>query len=239
MIDRSYDLYDGTPNDPVSAGQMTVLEWANSKGLSNGTASHTSLSPPSQVTTTSTTKPSSNLLNRLNVEFENTPRSSVTGSPVPDGTPQPSRGTPAVPPAEKEEQQIDPVEEARKAAKERDTIIPVMPLDSAIMTSISQGARGDERKLRDFLGGIMVIGGGAKFPSFNGFLEEKLKELRPNLQKDIMIGSPPRDLDPQVLVWKGGSVFGKLSGTNDSWIGQMEYDRLGNRVLAYKCMWAW
>lgn len=43
-------------------------------------------------------------------------------------------------------------------------------------------------------------------------------------------------IDPQVLVWKGASVFGKLKA-NDSWISGLEYERLGTRTLAYKCMW--
>ena len=85
----------------------------------------------------------------------------------------------------------------------------------------------------------MVIGGGSQIPGFCTFLEERLKELRPTYAKDIMIGTPPRELDPQGVVWKGGSVFGKLRGTNDGWIGRLEYDRLGARALAYKCMWAW
>lgn len=85
----------------------------------------------------------------------------------------------------------------------------------------------------------MVIGGGSKIANFNVYLEQKLKLLRPDLAKEVLIGPPPRELDPQVLVWKGGSVFGKLRGTNDSWIGGVEYDRLGARVLKYKLMFDW
>jgi len=85
----------------------------------------------------------------------------------------------------------------------------------------------------------MIVGGGAQIRSFHSFLEERLKERRPGYAKDIMIGAPPRELDPQVAVWKGASVFGRLTGTNDSWIGRLEYDRLGARLLAYKCMWNW
>ena len=121
----------------------------------------------------------------------------------------------------------------------RDDVLPVIPLDTAILTSITHGARSDERRTRDFLGSVMVIGGGSQFQGFYAFLEERLKEVRPGFAKDILIGTAPRELDPQVLVWKGGSVFGRLRGTNDSWIGRTEYDRLGARVLPYKCMWSW
>ena len=84
----------------------------------------------------------------------------------------------------------------------------------------------------------MVLGGGSLVSGFHTFLEERLQTLSQAYAKEIMIGTPPRDLDPQVVAWKGASVFGKLNGTNDSWIGQLEYDRLGSRLLAYKCMWS-
>jgi len=175
------------------------------------------------------------LLSRLN-DLDTTPRSSMAGSPAPEGNGTPAPGgaaTPAVGAIG------GPAEAKSLAVIQRDSILPIIPLDAAILTSISHGARDDDRKTRDFLGGVMVIGGGSQFPGFYTYLEERMKELRPGFAKDIMIGTPPRELDPQVVVWKGGSVFGKLRGTNDSWIGRMEYDRLGSRLLAYKCMWAW
>jgi len=175
------------------------------------------------------------LLSRLN-DLDTTPRSSMAGSPAPEGNGTPAPGgaaTPAVGAIG------GPAEAKSLAVIQRDSILPIIPLDAAILTSITHGARDDDRKTRDFLGGVMVIGGGSQFPGFYTYLEERMKELRPGFAKDIMIGTPPRELDPQVVVWKGGSVFGKLRGTNDSWIGRMEYDRLGSRLLAYKCMWAW
>ena len=92
--------------------------------------------------------------------------------------------------------------------------------------------------MRDFFGGIIAVGGGALIPDFKEFLEEELVDSQARMKKDIMVAPPPRDMDPQVLVWKGASVFGKLRA-NDSWIGATEYDRLGSRLLAYKCLWSW
>ena len=94
--------------------------------------------------------------------------------------------------------------------------------------------------MRDFLGGVMVVGGGAKIPGFNAFLEVRLRENLPGFQKEIMVGVPPRELDQQLVVWKGGSVFGRLSSSgNDSWVYQKEYDLLGAKLLVQKCMWCW
>ena len=222
LIDRSYDLYEGGPNDPVSSAQSAVISLISPivpvNGQANGETSngHTASAP---------IKIAPNPFQKIN-DFERTPASTV-GSPAPDDddTPVPNGET-------------NTATEVL-ATSVRDDVLPVIALDTAILTSISHGARLDERKTRDFLGSVMVVGGGAQIPGFYMFLEERLKELRPGFAKDIMIGTPPRELDPQGVIWKGGSVFGKLRGTNDSWIGKTEYDRLGARLLVYKCMWAW
>ena len=225
LIQRSQDLYDGSPNDPTSTAQASIISLIcpaapptaspSSNGETNGNAVQAPVRQP---------------LN-LSQRFNDGDRlsASAVGSPVPDDD-----GTPA--PAAENNISNGP---AVSTSSIRDDVLPLIGLDTAIFTSILHGARTDERKTRDFLGGIMVIGGGSQIPGFCTFLEEKLKELRPGYAKDILVGTPPRELDPQGVVWKGGSVFGKLRGTNDSWIGRMEYDRLGARLLAYKCMWAW
>jgi actin-related protein 8 len=134
----------------------------------------------------------------------------------------------------------DPVLEKTKIAEEREKTLPIVPLDQAILESVTQGARRDERKLRDFLGGIMLVGGGSKTPGLREFLETRLREQRPFYGKEILVGPPPREFDPQVVIWKGGSVFGRLSPAgNDSWISKYEYDMLGSRLLNNKCMFAW
>ena len=64
----------------------------------------------------------------------------------------------------------------------------------------------------------MLIGGSSTIPGLAGHLEEALQALQPGYAKDVMIGRPPRELDAQVVVWKGGSVFGRMARTNDSWL---------------------
>ena len=223
LLDRSYDIYEGGPNDPVSSAQSAVISLLSPfvplNGESNGETTTNGQMTISQA------KSGPSLLQKMN-ESEPVPTSAF-GSPAPDD----------------DDTAVVPVGESHNATNTlatsvRDDVLPVISLDTAILTSIAHGARGDDRKSKDFLMSIMVIGGGAQVPGFNNFLEEKLKELRPGV-KEITIGIPPRELDPQGVIWKGGNVFGKLRGTNDSWIGRMEYDRLGARVLAYKCMWAW
>jgi len=94
--------------------------------------------------------------------------------------------------------------------------------------------------VRDFFGAIMLVGGGTKIPGFNMFLELRLKEMQPAFTKEIIIGLPPRELDQQLVIWKGGSVFARLSSSgNDSWVYRKEYEMLGTKLLAQKCMWSW
>ncbi|PNS15791.1 hypothetical protein CAC42_4243 [Sphaceloma murrayae] len=238
IVERSTDLYDGKPNDPISPAQLKAVEYAleNIPSAIVRPAEEPKPKPkPLPTAAVSTPQRPSGLGNLAHlIDDEPTPRTSPSGTPAPEnGTPLPRETSPApsAPGVDEEDATVpDDITER---------VVPIMPLDTAILTSISEGARGDDRKLRDFLGGIMVIGGGAKIPNFNANLEQRIKLLRPDLAKEILIGPPPRELDPQVLVWKGGSVFGKLRGTNDSWIAGLEYDRLGARVLNYKCMWAW
>lgn len=224
----------------MSLAQMQVLKYVSDKKPVKGEDVVTnnkprpSPSPAAAAVSTPSKPPMNPLFAHLNTEdVEGTPRSSPAGSPAPDdgATPQPgTSGGDATRAVSKSIEGPQPDIEAN---------LPIMPLDQAIVTCVNEAAKGDERKMRDFFGGIMVIGGGSKTYNFNVYLENRLRALQPNLAKDILVGPPPRELDPQVLIWKGGSVFGKLRGTNDSWIGQLEYDRLGARILNYKCMWGW
>jgi actin-related protein 8 len=175
----------------------------------------------------------------LNGDAEGTPRSSPAGSPPPEeiGTPVPGN----------DEANGDDAAVEQKGNEQQqlldqslvDRTVPIMPLHEAILTSIHHASAGDERRRRDLLGSIMLIGGASKTPYLGSYLEMKLRSTLPQYPKEILVAPPPRELDPSVLVWKGGSVFGKLRMTNDSWIGGLEYDRLGARILNYKCMWHW
>ncbi|KAI9844286.1 MAG: actin-like protein arp8 [Sclerophora amabilis] len=233
LFGPSCDLYDGSPNDPVSSAQLSILEAVgpSAEAISNGLSDHGTAETTNggHLNSTPSRQQAPNLLSRLNDNLELTPRSSVAGSPAPEGTGTPQQGAAA---NLKIENGI--------SARSRDNVLPVFPLHASVLTSISHASNAeDDRRTRDFLGGVMVIGGGGQIPGFCAFLEQKMRELNPAFAKEILVGTAPRELDPQVVIWKGASVFGKLKGTNDSWIGGMEYDRLGSRLLAYKCMWAW
>ncbi|KAL2271690.1 hypothetical protein VTJ83DRAFT_1061 [Remersonia thermophila] len=265
LIDRSYNAYDvELPDDPGSAAQLAILA-AIQPSVTETTipvdAAPAGTATPSKDRTTQALS----FLSR-NGDATGTPGTSKAPSPAPDGTstpvpppyvfgssrdlgspapsaraggtPAPPNGTSVIPgtsfdgPLQSQPQQRSP----KSLAAERDSVLPIAPLDTAILTSIQHAAKGDEKKVRELLGSIMVIGGGAKVPHFAPFLEERLKFKRPDLADRILVSRSAREMDEQVVVWKGASVFAKLP-TNDSWITGYEYKMLGARVVYHRVLW--
>lgn len=267
IIDRAYNTYEvEVPDDPLSAAQIAILTLR--KPTLNHIAIGLTQALTQETATPMKEKPNplSNLF-RDNTpqrsaaaspapEGTSTPipqpfifgkdgaTANGTASPVPNGTATPAPTTngfapqiPANAAAAGLFADAD-VPVSKIQAIERDDVLPIAPLDIAILTSIQNAAKADDKKVRDLLGSIMVIGGGAKIPHFTTFLEERLKTRRPDIADRILVSRSARDMDEQVVVWKGASVFGKLS-MNDSWITPFEYERLGARVLHHKVLWAW
>jgi actin-related protein 8 len=248
LVDKSYDIYDSKPNDPSSTAQAEVLTSIAPPEVLNSTVKATM--KPNGVTNglTNGTKDEVNGNSRRpsfsNVkEMDATPLPSAASSPARnmEGTPQPddtevggANGT-----TRDEKPKPDEEEEEPISIERRDDILPIYPLQNAIVTSVTHAARGSSQKTSDLLSGIMLTGGTSIIPGLAQHLEDTLRGILPGYSKEIMVGRPPRELDPQVVVWKGGAVFGRMSRTNDSWINAFLYERLGERVLAHKLMWAW
>jgi actin-related protein 8 len=259
LIDRSYNAYDAdVPDDPASAAQLAILALIKPSIVTNANGFPMNPSDPNLATPSKEKSQPFNFLSRG--DLNGTPGGSNAASPAPEGasTPVPpafhfgangNTGSPApngpsairngASPAPPPGMFVDSsARNARSLAVERDAVLPVAPLDIAILTSIQNAARGDDKRLRDFLGSIMVVGGGAKIPLFTQTLEEKLRARRPDLFDRILVSRSARDMDEQVVAWKGASVFAKLPA-NDSWITPFEFERLGARVLHHKVLWAW
>lgn len=219
IVPPSTDLYDGSPNDPVSSAQSAVVALISPPAPPAAEANWETNSTPSRQL--------SGVPSRLNEPADLSSAAADSQAGDDDATPAPAADgnattTPHV-----------------LASSIRDDVLPIIGLDIAIVTSIAHGSRGDERKMRDFIGQVMLIGGCSLIKGMDSYLEERLKIQKPSFAKEVLVGGRPKDLDPQVVIWKGGSIFGRLRSTNDCWIGRLEYDRLGARLLAYKCMWAW
>lgn len=52
----------------------------------------------------------------------------------------------------------------------------------------------------------------------------------------INVLPPPREMDPSVLTWKGGSVFARIKLVEELYITASDWDVLGSRILQYKCL---
>ena len=266
LVERSYNAYDvDIPDDPTSAAQLAILALVKPSITSNANGfpqSQGDVSTPSKEKSQPFSFSGRGDINGTPMgSHAGSPAPEGASTPVPPpfifgngkdatngGSPAPTgsraAGTPV--PGQTSQASQPPagmfVDSAARSAKqmaaERDSVLPVAPLDIAILTSIQNAAKGDDKKLRDLLGSIMVIGGGAKVPHFTVVLEEKLKQRRPDLNDRILVSRSARDMDEQVVVWKGASVFAKLP-TNDSWITPIEFERHGARTLHHKVLWAW
>ncbi|CAN3359268.1 actin-like protein Arp8p [Diutina catenulata] len=52
----------------------------------------------------------------------------------------------------------------------------------------------------------------------------------------VSVLPPPREFDPEMLVWKGGSVFGRLKVSQELWITSNDWDVMDSRCLYYKSL---
>ncbi|KAI0032652.1 hypothetical protein K488DRAFT_78343 [Vararia minispora EC-137] len=111
-----------------------------------------------------------------------------------------------------------------------------LPLDVAIFNSTRAG--GGHDKIRKYLQSVLVVGGTALVPGMSHALESRLQAIATplvvNMEK-VQIVPPPKDVDPRVLIWKGGSVLGKMDGVADLWLTPSDWDMLGIRGLRERC----
>ncbi|CAG8950617.1 hypothetical protein HYFRA_00002826 [Hymenoscyphus fraxineus] len=256
LIDRSYNAYDtDIPDDPTSKAQLEILTAIKPSLATTATGYSMNGNGTNEFATPS--KEKANPLSFLSkVESEANGFSRVTSaaaSPAPEGssTPAPfvfgANGTNVGSPERNASTPNPPagmfIDQNQRTQKdlaiERDTILPIAPLDTAIMTSITNAVKaGEDKKVKDFFGGIMLIGGGAKTPGFGPFLEKRLRAKRPDIGEKILVGVSPREMDGQVVIWKGASIFGRFK-SHESWIGPLEYERHGHRAIHNKVLWQW
>ncbi|KAL0577906.1 phosphatidylinositol kinase-related protein kinase tor1, partial [Marasmius crinis-equi] len=113
-----------------------------------------------------------------------------------------------------------------------------LPLDVAIYNS-ARAAGGDE-KIRKYLQAVLVVGGTASISGMAHALDSRLQAISTplvsNMEK-VQIIPPPKDVDPQVLVWKGAAVLGKMDGASELWVTPQDWDVFGMRGLKERCFY--
>ncbi|GAN02862.1 actin-like ATPase domain-containing protein [Mucor ambiguus] len=113
------------------------------------------------------------------------------------------------------------------------------PIDVAIAQSIVSAANGSEEKLKRYFTSIILVGGGGKVVNFSRVLEDRVLSTiiaqKANIDR-VEVVPAPRELDPEVLVWKGASVMAKLDSAKDMWIADDEWEQVGARCLRERAL---
>ncbi|KAG2203224.1 hypothetical protein INT46_002506 [Mucor plumbeus] len=113
------------------------------------------------------------------------------------------------------------------------------PIDVAIAQSIVSAANGSEEKLKRYFTSIILVGGGGKVANFSRVLEDRVLSTiiaqKANIDR-VEVVPAPRELDPEVLVWKGASVMAKLDCAKDMWIADEEWEQVGARCLRERAL---
>ncbi|KAI8069378.1 hypothetical protein BC940DRAFT_297583 [Gongronella butleri] len=113
------------------------------------------------------------------------------------------------------------------------------PIDIAIAQSIQAAANLSEERLKRLFTNVIIVGGGGKISNFDRVLEDRLLSTviaSTNKIENVEVLPAPRELDPQILVWKGASVLCKLDVAREMWIGPVEWNEVGERLLRDRSM---
>uniref|UniRef100_A0A8C5DEN6 Actin-related protein 8 n=1 Tax=Gouania willdenowi TaxID=441366 RepID=A0A8C5DEN6_GOUWI len=114
-------------------------------------------------------------------------------------------------------------------------------LDKAILHSIDCCAS-DETK-RKMYSSILVVGGGLRFHGAQEFLLHRIINKMPpsfrRLVDNVEVITRPKDMDPQLISWKGGAVLACLDTTQEMWIHHREWQRFGVRMLRERAAFVW
>jgi len=111
-----------------------------------------------------------------------------------------------------------------------------LPLDVAIFNS-TRAAGGDD-KIRKYLQAVLVVGGTALTPGMGHALESRLQAIATPLVQNmdkVQIIPPPKDVNKQVLTWKGASVLGRMEGVTDMWVTGADWNTFGMRAVKERC----
>lgn len=55
----------------------------------------------------------------------------------------------------------------------------------------------------------------------------------------IEIINSPKDLDPQIVTWKGAAILAGLESSNELWISGKEWSSWSIRILKERAMFNW
>ncbi|KAG0335020.1 actin-like protein arp8 [Podila horticola] len=116
----------------------------------------------------------------------------------------------------------------------------LVALDVVVAQSISNCE--SEERSKKLYGSIILVGGGGMIKGFDHVLEDRLFQALPatlTTVEKVEVLPSPREMDPRLLVWKGGSVLGKLETAKELWIKPLEWELLGHKILRDRALFVW
>ncbi|KAF9427682.1 actin-like protein arp8 [Podila epigama] len=122
----------------------------------------------------------------------------------------------------------------------KDHFSSLVALDVVVAQSISNCE--SEERSKKLYGSIILVGGGGMIKGFDHVLEDRLFQALPatlTTVEKVEVLPSPREMDPRLLVWKGGSVLGKLETAKELWIKPLEWELLGHKILRDRALFVW
>jgi actin-related protein 8 len=116
----------------------------------------------------------------------------------------------------------------------------IIGLDVAIMQSI-ENLPNEELKKKMF-NAILLVGGGSKFSGLGRWLQTKIHQAMPaqyRSENQEIVMTPPKDVDPSTIVWRGAAVMAGLEASEELWISKEDFENFGVRVLREKVPFIW
>ncbi|KAG0088065.1 actin-like protein arp8 [Podila epicladia] len=228
------DINDDAP--PISL--------VNQAAKKNATAAAAAVAAARAGTPSSTAAGDDNLINtnnNLNNNTNNagTPTGTPAATPAPSAVPPPP--VPAVVPFHMEPHVATtdvPWEVAGTIGKVQ--FSSLVALDVVVAQSISNCE--SEERSKKLYGSIILVGGGGMIKGFDHVLEDRLFQALPatlTTVEKVEVLPSPREMDPRLLVWKGGSVLGKLETAKELWIKPLEWELLGHKILRDRALFVW
>ncbi|KAG1222465.1 hypothetical protein G6F62_008954 [Rhizopus arrhizus] len=126
----------------------------------------------------------------------------------------------------------DDVMDDANAQQNKNVLVDPYPIDVAIAESIQAASNGSEEKLKRYFTSIILVGGGGKIVNFSKVLEDRVLSTiiaQQSFIERVEVLPAPRELDPEVIVWKGATVVSKLDSAKEMWIGAKEWEEVGAR----------
>ena len=107
----------------------------------------------------------------------------------------------------------------------------LLGVDQAILQCIDH-CESEELK-RKMFSSILLVGGGLTFKGFDKWLQNRLSNQIPAALRGnpIEIITKPKDMDPQIVSWKGAAVMSLLDSAQEMWISGEEWRKSGLKLL--------